>query len=69
MKKKSVIGYIIGILLMMVGVMGGFYGRKKIVQEQIAELVAKARAAMEQIADYDQEQANTLVKAAACSAR
>ena len=38
---------------------------EKTVQEQIAELVAKARAAMEQIADYDQEQANTLVKAAA----
>ena len=41
MKKKSVIGYIIGILLMMVGVMGGFYGRKKIVQEQIAEKVLR----------------------------
>lgn len=34
-------------------------------QEIIAEIVAKARAAMEQVKDYTQEQANTLVKAAA----
>lgn len=38
---------------------------EKTVQEQIAELVAKGRKAMEEIADYNQEQVNMLVKAAA----
>lgn len=38
---------------------------EKNVQEQIAELVARGRQAMAQIADYNQEQANTLVQAAA----
>lgn len=38
---------------------------EKTVQEQIAELVTKGRKAMEEIADYNQEQVNMLVKAAA----
>ena len=38
---------------------------EKTVQEQISELVAKGRNAMKEIADYDQEQVNTLVQAAA----
>lgn len=37
----------------------------KTVQAQIAELVEKGRKAMAEIADYNQEQVNTLVKAAA----
>ena len=37
---------------------------EKTVQEQIAELVTKGRKAMEEIADYNQEQVNMLVKAA-----
>ena len=38
---------------------------EKTVQEQIADLVDKGRKAMEEIAGYNQEQVNTLVKAAA----
>lgn len=38
---------------------------EKTVQEQIAALVARGRKAMEEIAGYNQEQVNTLVKAAA----
>ena len=38
---------------------------EKTVQEEIADLVKKARGAMEQIAGYDQAQVNTLVQAAA----
>ena len=55
MKKKSVIGYIIGILLMMVGVMGGFYGRKKIVQEQIAEKVLRFHVLANSNSEEDQK--------------
>jgi len=38
---------------------------ERTVQEEIAALVAKGRKAMEEIADYDQQQTNTLVQAAA----
>ena len=38
---------------------------EKTVQEQIAALVARGRKAMEEIAGYNQDQVNTLVKAAA----
>ena len=55
MKKKSVIGYIIGILLMTVGVMGGFYGRKKIVQEQIAEKVLRFHVLANSNSEEDQK--------------
>ena len=55
MKKKSVIGYIIGILLMMVGVMGGVYGRKKIVQEQIAEKVLRFHVLANSNSEEDQK--------------
>ena len=55
MKKKSVIGYIIGILLMMVGVMEGFYGRKKIVQEQIAEKVLRFHVLANSNSEEDQK--------------
>lgn len=55
MKKKSIIGYIIGILLMMVGVMGGFYGRKKIVQEQIAEKVLRFHVLANSNSEEDQK--------------
>ena len=55
MKKKSVIGYIIGILLMMVGVMGGFYGRKKIVQEQSAEKVLRFHVLANSNSEEDQK--------------
>ena len=55
MKKKSVIGYIIGILLMMVGVMGGFYGRKNIVQERIAEKVVRFHVLANSNSEEDQK--------------
>ena len=55
MKKKSVIGYIIGILLMTVGVMGGFYGRKKIVQVQIAEKVLRFHVLANSNSEEDQK--------------
>ena len=55
MKKKSVIGYIIGILLMTVGVMGGFYGRNKIVQEQIAEKVLRFHVLANSNSEEDQK--------------
>lgn len=55
MKKKSIIGYIIGILLMMVGVMGGFYGRQKILQEQIAEKVLRFHVLANSNSEEDQK--------------